>query len=172
MTSWLILTTKPSAEHRARAQIAQQGYEPWLPLTGLLRKCHFGRDNEPEPLWPGYIWAGVSPEQPMAPLYSTIGVRRPLMAGDGPKLISDAGMARIRGFAEQIIGHLGEITQSGRMLMLGQILRVVEGPLEGKTGLCITDEGGVSVTIGVEILGRTTSVSLPVAAVRVANGGA
>lgn len=167
-TTWLILTTKPCSEHKALDQIRAQGYEAWLPLSGLQRKV-FPRGSEAEPLWPGYIWAAADEGQPIAPLYHTIGVRRPIMAGDGPKLLSVAAMERIRRLAEQISIHIDEISRNGRMLMLGQILRVIDGPFDGKEGLCIEDDGGRMVTIGVELMGRQVPLQVPLKSIQVDN---
>ena len=60
---WYVIRTKPCREFVAQTHFEQQGYTTYLPHTITTRKHARKISKVPRPLFPGYIFLHLSPEE-------------------------------------------------------------------------------------------------------------
>lgn len=164
---WLIATTKPRQEYRARQNLAQQGMRPWLPLCIVQRTIRRHQVTIPEPLFPGYIFIEVDDLAGCSAINNTRGISRLLSDKDGrPSIVSPQVIASVRAMLPND-GPLDMRSPHGHPWRRNQTLRVLSGPFESLSGLC-TAISRDRVTILLDLLGRGVQISLPSSAVTAA----
>ena len=161
MGRWYAVYTHPQAETRAAVHLREQGFEPYLPRF-LKRRSHARRvEWGPSPLFPRYLFVGMDVlSARWRAIYSTPGVVTLVSDGRGPVAVPN-------GVVEEIMARhddrgLVHLPQGPRQ---GERVRVLDGPLEGLHGLFACNDDNGRVTVLLDLLGRATRVSLPLAAV-------
>jgi hypothetical protein len=102
---WAVAQTHPQAERWALQNLTRQGYAAYLPLTVAFRRDRATptlRHRVSVPLWAGYLF--VQPGTHWAPICSTHGVSRLLMAGPQPHMLANALVEAVR---DAFRGRLG-----------------------------------------------------------------
>jgi len=132
---WAVCQTHPQAERWALANLTRQGYAAYLPLTTALRRDRATptlRHRVTVPLWAGYLF--VQPGTHWAPICSTHGVSRLLMAGPKPHMLANALVEAVRG-AEAIAasGILADVQWAP-----GTPCSLAVGALRGHPGVVVS----------------------------------
>jgi transcriptional antiterminator RfaH len=95
--AWAVCQTHPQAERWALANLQRQGFTAYLPMTVAFRRDRATptlRHRISVPLWAGYLF--VQPGTHWAPICSTHGVSRLLMAGPKPHMLANALVEAVR----------------------------------------------------------------------------
>lgn len=164
---WLIATTKPRQEYRARQNLLQQGLLPFLPLCIVQRNIRRHHLVMPEPLFPGYIFIQAEDYSQCSAINNTRGVSKLLTDPDGkPSVVKPEIINGIRAMLPND-GPLDMRTPENHPWKRNQPLRVLSGPFEHLTGIC-TSISKDRVTILLDLLGRGVQISLSSSAVTAA----
>jgi len=152
MSCWIVVHTRPGAEHLARLHIERQGYDAYLPLAT--------RAGQAAPLFPRYLFVDVAPRQGIwRPIRSTVGVTAVLRTGESPSVVPQGVIDALRQAEEA-----GVIRARRRAAVVrlhpGQAVRVLEGPFEGFEGVFERLSGEGSVRVLLECMGRAASVEV------------
>ena len=154
--SWLLVATKPQAEFVAREHLIKQGFQACLPRAIVRKRKQGGWQQVVEPMFPGYVFAGVVlGEQDITPIRSTQGCRQLVRFGTHLVPVPD-------GLIEQFMDHEKlplEITQNFKR---GQVVRVESGAFSGLSAIFEQSKGGGRVELLFTILGGVRSVQVPV----------
>lgn len=154
---WFLAYTKPRLESVAQFNLAQQGFQVYLPLYKKFRKTEQGPVAFFEPMFPRYILLRPSkPEQSISVVRSTKGVANLVRFGFEPAVLHDDLVQRIRQM-EQVRQQAS--WQELSELKVGQAVRLKHTALGAIEGL-IQNVSSKRVAVLLEILGRPTVVQV------------
>ena len=89
MDHWYLIQIKPNCHRLAERNLHRQGVETFLPMQQVTRRQASRFVTDLKPLFPGYMFIGLSPElTPWRAINSTIGVSRLVSFGGEPKPLS------------------------------------------------------------------------------------
>jgi len=160
MGTWFVVHTKPRQEAVAQDQLLRQGYPVYLPRLSLPRLRRGRWSESVEPLFPRYLFVEVDVgEQALAPVRSTRGVTAVLKFGDQYAQVPPALIEALRGRANPAGLHV--LAPSG--LRAGDRLHIIAGPFEGFEAVFECERGVDRARVLLDVLGRSTSVTLPTA---------
>lgn len=101
---WSVVVSHPNAERLAKANLENQGFEVYLPLA-VSAKPRTPRNPEGglsvRPFFPRYMFVRLNPEiDRWRAIFSTIGVKSMMVAGEKPLAVKDRIVDEIRGREE------------------------------------------------------------------------
>lgn len=156
--SWYVVQTRHLCEMRAAQELANQGFEVFLPR--YLRKRRHARKVSlvAAPLFPGYLFVSLDPaRQRWRSINGTYGVARVIAGEDGPVPVA----GRIVGGLKARADEQGFIEMPQRPdLAPGQVVRIRAGSFAEALGLFegFRDQDRVAVLL--ELLGGKVRVLL------------
>lgn len=160
---WFLVHTKPSQEKWALQNLAQQGYECYLPTFPREKVRQGSLTVTDEPLFPRYLFIRLgqaSPVKSLAPIRSTKGVSRLVSFGLEPARIDDSLIEYLRA------QEAARAVEPERLFNPGQRVRLTEGPFAGIEGIFQMTEGEQRVIVLIELLSRPVAMRVALADVR------
>ncbi len=149
MKSWFCVVSRPNQECRAAIELANQSFHVYLPVI------------DAKPMFPRYLFVEFDREKdPWGSIKSTRGCVDLLRNGFLPAMVPRHAMDAIMAYQPQ-----QEAPAGPNIFTEGQVVRVIEGPLQGLQGLFQRDAKG-RVSCLIEIMGRR--VELPKESIRAA----
>ncbi|MGX5735301.1 transcription termination/antitermination NusG family protein [Bosea thiooxidans] len=155
---WYVVQTRHLCEMRAAQELANQGFEVFLPR--YLRKRRHARKVSfaPAPLFPGYLFVSLDPaRQRWRSINGTFGVVRVIAGEDGPVPVAGGVVGGLKARADA----QGLIAMSQRPSFVpGEIIRIRSGSFVETLGLFegFRDQDRVAVLL--ELLGGQVRVVL------------
>ena len=151
---WFVAMTKPNREELARQQLANQGYEVYLPMcqrTVRRRGCHL---TERAPMFPRYLFVRPSREgQSLSSIRSTVGVQQLVRFGMEFAQAPDSLVADIKAVELSL-----EENSNPSPFHVGDEVEIMEGPFAGITAkvfACVETR----VMLLIELLGSERKLS-------------
>jgi len=161
---WYLVMSQPGRELYATHNLLAGGYSAWLPLCSVVVRHARKASLKRAPLFPGYLFVGLSDGQAFAPVLATFGVAAVVRAGIEPLPVRQGTLDRVAGvLADHERGQLAAVRQGGapaNPFHAGQSLRVSEGPLSGLEGIC-TMAAGARTAVLLQFLGGEQRAVLP-----------
>lgn len=152
---WYVVFAKPRQEALACRQLANQGYEVWLPLHTGWRKRGGLWVPQAAPMFPRYLFLRCTrPQQGIGPVRSTAGVATLVRFGVTPAQLPHAVVEQLQQLAAQLAQH-----PDVSPFAAGDRVRIASGPLRGLEGIVsrvVRDRVAVMLTL----LGAERQVSL------------
>lgn len=153
-----LIYTKPRQEEVALTNLERQGYEVYLPRLRKMRKHRGKRNLVIEPLFPRYLFIYLDSETDnWAPIRSTLGVASLVRFGTEPAKVPGELVTQLR-LSE---GDEGLHEWAEPKLLVGDRVRVAEGPLKGCEGILLAKSGQERVMLLLEMLGKEVCTRLP-----------
>lgn len=155
--AWFLAYTKPRQEQVALQNLAQQGFEVYLPMYKKFKASEQGQVSLFEVMFPRYIFFRPGQVgQSIGAVRSTKGVATVIRFGVDVARLQDALVQRIRVMEEE----RNQATQLDlSVLKAGQRVRLQHTVLAGMEGL-VQMVSSKRVAVLLEILGRPTVVDL------------
>lgn len=154
---WFLAYTKPKLESVAKFNLAQQGFDVFLPLFKKFSKTSEGPVALFEPMFPRYIlFRPVRVEQSISVVRNTKGVSNIVRFGFEPALLSDEIVCKIRQMVED---RERATIEDLNQLKIGQAVRLKHTALGSIEGL-VHNVSRKRVSVLLEILGRPTVVQV------------
>jgi transcriptional antiterminator NusG len=152
---WHVLYTEPGLELVVRSEIGALGFEAYVP-TYRAEIISCGRKRRTRrPAFTRYVFVRFDRENDeWGCIASAKGVLYPL--GD-PSPISDAEVNEIKRL--ESIGFYDEVSGGRARILVGDIVRVIDGPFEGHTGKFVADHGKL-VGIVIDAFQRATPIKM------------
>ncbi|MEW5893870.1 MAG: transcription/translation regulatory transformer protein RfaH [Pseudomonadota bacterium] len=158
---WYLVHTKPRQERCALQNLAQQGYECYLPFITVEKLRQGALAVVEEPLFPRYLFIrlddGLSGKG-WGPIRSTRGVSRLVTFGTEPARLD----ARL---VEQIRAREGS-NKPQPLFVPGERVQVIQGPFAGLEAIYQMTEGENRVMVLIELLSKPVRLGLGPAALR------
>ena len=141
----------------AKAKLAEQGYGVWLPMCRVLRKKNRRWVKVERPLFPRFLFCGMTTEQPFPPILVTPGVHCVLRGASMiPIEVPHKDLQEIKARVDAD-GGTADFTPPppNKRWKKGQRLTVQDGPFGGYSGEFLwANENRVKILL--DILGRPT----------------
>lgn len=160
MTRWYVVSSQPHQEARAEVNLRRQGFDVWLPLLQKARRHARRVDRVLVPLFPGYLFVALDfGTARWRSINGTFGVVKLLCNGDVPQAVPD-------GLVDEIMSRRdagGFVRLPARAFVVGQGLRVAEGPFADLEGIYEGMSGRDRVVLLLNMLGRKVRATVPLA---------
>jgi transcriptional antiterminator RfaH len=155
--SWYVVHTKPRQELRAQANLAQQGFEVYLPLIAAEHAAGDVAALAMEPLFPRYLFIRIdSVSAGLGVVRSTRGVSRLVSFGMEPAQVSDELVQAIR--------HGSPAPRA--LFNPGDSLRVTDGLFAGVEAIFQETNAERRAMVLIELLGKPVRVELGFSSLR------
>ncbi len=125
-TSWAVATTHPHSEAIAVENLERQGFVTYCPRIRKRRSHARKIDTVLRPLFPGYVFIGVSQQMRWRPILSTMGVRSLVRFSDEPATLDAAFIDELR--AREVEGA---VVRPPVPYKVGQNVQIAGGPFDG-----------------------------------------
>ncbi|MBQ4385067.1 MAG: UpxY family transcription antiterminator [Kiritimatiellae bacterium] len=149
---WFVLHVKPRTEKKVARYLQEYGYFYHLPIWVKVTKVQRRRVKRYLPLFPGYVFTKLYPEERVAILRSNLIVKTIFV--EQPRLM----IHQLRQVAHASRGDTSMMPVS--MCKVGDYVRVVSGPMRGMEGYIQRKGREASLCLNVEILGAAVEVSV------------
>ena len=163
MERWYVVHTQPHAEAKAVWHLRNQGFEPYLPRLAKKRRHARRVDWVAAPLFPSYLFVRLDLERARwRAIRSTVGVLDLVLNGERPAAVPVGVVEEIRAREDE----RGYVVLPAPVFDPGQKVHLLDGALDGQTGIFegMSDEARVVVLL--ELLGREVRVRVPLQMVR------
>ena len=156
---WYAVQTRRGDETRARFHLANQGYDPFLPMFPKTRRHARKLRTVLSAFFPGYLFVRLDVAGTRwRPINGTFGVSRLVMASETrpqpvPAGVVEALHASVDGEGVLRLDDRGD-------LAMGQRVRVQAGPFAGQLGQLTRLDGNGRVQVLLNIMGGETPVEV------------
>ena len=157
-TSWFALYVKSKAEEQVSQHLRYKGYEEFLPLYKV--RTRQGTIEKQKPLFPGYVFCRLNPAA-NGLIITTPGVISIVGFGGKPIPVETREIEALKKVAA-----LGLQSEPWKLLTVGEMVRVEEGPLAGVAGILISVRGQDRLVISVTLMRRSVAVEIDRSAVK------
>jgi transcription antitermination factor NusG len=130
------------------------GYQCFLPMAKGFRQWSDRMKEVQVPLFPGYVFCRLDPHHRL-PVLKTPGVIQIVGAGKTPLPVDEEEMAAL-----QLAAKSGLPTMPWPRLEIGQIARIMKGPLAGLSGIFVKIKSGMKLVLSVSLLQRSMAVEI------------
>ena len=157
MSAWFAVMCKPRQEALAEANLANQGYQVFLPrLATQVRRA--GKWIETiEPLFPRYLFVSPKDENhSLAPVRSTLGVSALVKFGSQPATIPAEAVATLRAQHDANTGACA----SRSKFASGAAVKFDHGPFAGLEGVFAAETADARVFVLLDFLGKVNKVKV------------
>jgi transcription elongation factor/antiterminator RfaH len=154
--SWYAVYTKPRHERKVNAHLSREGITTFLPEMERWSRRSDRKQKIWYPMFPGYLFINTE-----------------LSGENRLKIIKTRGVVMVLGhkgiptaIPENQIEAIQKAVDSRKAISAypylesGQIVRVINGPLNGVEGIFISEKGKGKLIISVDILHRSVSIEI------------
>ncbi len=152
---WFALRVKCRYEKLVSTLLREKGYEEFLPLYWSRRRWSDRFQSVDLPLFPGYVFCRLDPQQSRLPLLITPGAMHFVGIGRSPEPIDDGEIAAIQSTLRS-----GLSAEPWPFLKVGHRVRLEEGPLNGIEGILIEVRKKHRIVVSVTLLQRSIAVEI------------
>jgi transcription antitermination factor NusG len=151
---WYAIYTCPNRERKIAAQLANRGFEHFLPQYESVRRWKDRRVRLQMPLFPGYVFVHLALQNRVGVLQIPGVVR--FVGFDGRAIpVLEEDLTRVREFFKQ-----GLRAEPHPFLTVGRRVRVGRGPLTGMQGILVRRKNKLRFVVSVELIMRSVSVEI------------
>lgn len=155
-TNWYLIYCKPRQELRAQQQLANQGFDTFLPLITIAANPLKPAAAKTEPLFPRYLFLKAQNLEFFSKIRSTRGVVNVVKFGQQLACVSQAFIQQL--MAQQI-GLQQQLSQQ-TALQPGDPLLILTGPFASLNGIFSMPDGTERSIVLLNFLGQQLSVSV------------
>lgn len=160
--NWYALYTKPRAEKKACQELLRKGINAYLPLVRTLRQWSDRKKWVEEPLFKSYLFVSIDRDSYYDCL-NTPGIVRGVTFEGRPVAIPSQQILAVKMFVDN-----KEILPVNKAFFEpGKKVEVTRGPLRGLTGELLHYEGRHAVKIGIDTIGQSVYLTIPVSYLKV-----
>ena len=150
--NWFVLHVKPRTEKKVMLYLARYGCFRYLPLVLKVTKAQRRKVRRFVPVFPGYVFSRMSPEERIEMLKTNL-------------IVNTIPVAHPREMIHQLrqIEHAAKHSPDIRLTQLfkeGDYVRVTSGPMRGTEGYVRREGSGATICINDEILGVAVELSV------------
>ena len=141
---WYVVQSKPREEERARYFLEEKGFDTYLPMMEILKVRGFKNVKTESALFPGYLFCRFNPEDSLAHVRWTRGVKKLLPESVHPIPVEKEVVEAIQSLQQ----HDGVIRQ--KPLQQNDRIRIARGPMKDILGVFdhwTSDAGRVRVLL-------------------------
>ncbi len=164
MIQWYDANTHDNAETKAAEHLLRQGFSVYLPKYMKLRIHARRKEWVPRPLFPRYLFVGISPENVRwRAIQSTIGISHLVSFGNSPAAVPNEVIDVLRQWEDEK-GMV--VLKPASLFTKGERVKLTSGALGEQIGLFDHIDDKERVVILLDLLGRQIRVRAPIEAVQ------
>ncbi len=150
---WAVVNTHPHRESIAFENLVRQGFQPYCPL--IRRRIRHARRSRDvlRPLFPGYIFVEVAPDQRWQSIQSTFGVRALIQSGPD---IAQLDAKFIEGLKAREID--GAVIRPQDPYKIGETVSFTSGPFAGLIARILEIESQDRIVLLLDLLNQPVKV--------------
>lgn len=153
MTTWVILTTTPQTEFRARDEMHRLGIAALVPVEFRMRQCATVKSFVKRPVLPGYLFACIGPNE-WAVVRAIDGVRLPLRSDGRWATLTPSQVSAL-----ETLSQPAKQRQSNHSYRIGDRIRIRRGAMAELHAVIASLEGGQIVAV-VSMFGKEHRVQV------------
>ena len=154
---WHTLYLRPRCEKKVAAELADMGYEVYLPLITVMRQWSDRRKKVIEPLFKSYLFVR-SDERDYYPIRSVFGVVKFVRFEGKVADVPENQIFAIKKFVKEYEGE--DSLKADANLKEGQMVRITTGGMKGLVGRLVSFSGKKRVLIHIETVGKFLPVDV------------
>jgi transcription antitermination factor NusG len=151
---WYALHVRSRFEKTVQMQLAQKGYNTFLPTYPSRRRWSDRAKVISLPVFPNYVFCRFDVEARL-PILITPGVNALVGVGKVPLPLDETEITAL-----QQLYHSQMTLQPWNYLNNGDVVRITKGPLQGLTGIVVRDGRQDRLVISVTLLKRSVAVDI------------
>ena len=151
---WYALYTRPRYEKKVELQLTEKEIEVYLPLLTVLRQWSDRKKKVEEPLFRGYVFVHILPENRILSL-KVDGVVKMVGFGGKPSVIPDNQIESIR-----ILLEGGASLERSDYLQAGDEVKVMQGQFEGIKGRLIEKRNQRRFVINIDAIRQSVALEI------------
>jgi len=157
---WFALRVRSKHEQVASLHLRSRGFEEFSPSYKTERQWSDRKRITDQSLFPGYVFCRLN-AQDRLPALTVPGVVGIVGFGDGPMIIPDEEVARVRAMLNS-----GLVVMPWPFLKVGEMVLIERGPLAGVEGILQEVKGKCRIVVSINLLQRSVSSEIDRAWVR------
>ena len=141
---WYVVQSKPREEERARHFLEEKGFDTYLPIMEVLKVRGFKNVKTESALFPGYLFCRFNPDESLAHVRWTRGVKKLLPESVNPIPVDNEVVKAIRNLQQK-----DGVIRKQPLQQLDKI-RIARGPMKDILGVFdywTSDQGRVKVLL-------------------------
>jgi transcriptional antiterminator RfaH len=141
---WFVVQSKPREEERALYFLEEKGFDTYLPIMEVINIRGFKNSTTEKALFPGYLFCRFNPDDSVAHVRWTRGVKKILPESVSPIPVDNDVVEAIHSLEQ----HDGVIRQ--KPLQQNDRIRIARGPMKDILGVFdhwTSDDGRVKVLL-------------------------
>ena len=150
--TWYVLHVRPRTEKKVAAHLLSYGYFCHLPVYVKVVKVQRRKVRRELPLFPGYVFTRLFPEERLRMLQTNLLVRTIPVAEPRKMIHQLRQIARAAKASPEM--------KTACPFAVGDYVRVAYGPMRGTEGYVRREGRGATLCLNVEILGASVEVSV------------
>ncbi len=151
---WYVLHVKPRTEKKVMTWLAHYGYFRYLPLLVKVTKVQRRKVRRELPLFPGYVFTRLSPDDRVKMLRTNLLVRT--IPVPRPREM----IHQLRQINRALKAAGPEMKKLAHTFKAGDYVRITAGSMRGMEGYVKYDGEKARICLNVEILGSAVEVSI------------
>lgn len=155
---WYAARTRSRSEKAAYRVLESNGIESYLPLVEQQRRWADRKKWVEFPLFPGYLFVR-SHRDDLGSVLATPGVVDVVRVEGRPAVVREDEIASVRALIEGV-RRTGELPRASDYVVVGERVRVTEGPFAGLVGTLVEERGRTRVAVRLRVLRQAVSVDL------------
>jgi len=152
---WYAVRVRSRFEKSAAQHLISRGYETFLPLYTTVRRTSQRSRRLQIPMFPGYLFSRFSPSNRQL-LVTAPGVKSVVGFGNELAAVPEETIHNL----QTLVGAAADEARPWPRLECGDLVRVVEGPLAGATGILIAFRGGHRLVVNIDLLQRSVATEV------------
>jgi transcriptional antiterminator RfaH len=153
--AWVVATTHPHSETIAIENLERQGFLAYCPKL-RRRRSHARRvEMVLRPLFPGYVFVGITPSARWRSISSTMGVRALVRFGEDPATIAGAFVDELR--AREVDGA---VARPAVPFEVGQDVRIAGGAFDGLVARILELDEKDRIVVLLDVMNRGVKARL------------
>jgi transcriptional antiterminator RfaH len=150
---WFVCHTKPRCEKKFADLVAREGFDHYLALIESVRRYGTQKKVFTKPLFPGYVFARITPEKKSRVYQQDLLVRALLVENEAVFLRQLEDVKAVCASGLEAALH--------PLIRRGTRVRVSGGPLNGLEGFVDNPENPQGIVVAVDVLQQGLLVRLP-----------
>lgn len=156
---WHALYVKSRAEKKVLSQLEDNGFQAYLPLITQVKQWSDRKKKVEEPLFKSYVFV-YSNEREYIPILSVYGVVRFVSFERKAVVVPENQILAIKKFVNDYEKGEEYKLMNNEDLKVGQMVRIINGPLKGLTGRLETIRNKRHLIVFIEVVGQFIPVHL------------
>ena len=160
---WFVFYTKSRQEKRVSELLMKRGFEPFLPMQSVMRQWSDRKKKVAVPLFSSYIFVLLE-EHRISDVLQLPGVSWNIRHNDKPAVLHAKELETIQRFITT--GMLIETSSDSQNYLLGDRVKILDGPLKGSSGYLTAFHNGHRFSIILSSIGQVITVEIDRSVVR------